>query len=220
MIVVEGPDGGGKSTLCKYLHERTGLALSAHSRLSKAERNDPWYRSQEAVRERVYQSVLSMVAGSDAPEIHDRLLYSELIYSSVFKREPAFTYDESIHLLRCFNACRIPVFFCIPPWADIRKGIRSSDHIDGAVQNLANIYNGYVMWAKFASRKRRKGITNRDQAFDYNQPRVILYDYNKPEHKERALTIVQQYVVLRKRRSGGWYEGPAPKKMIGANTGG
>jgi hypothetical protein len=210
MIIVEGPDGGGKSTLVNFLHEKTGMPLSPDSMLSDVERNDPEFRSQEAVRDRVYQSILSSVGGAEAPEIHDRMFYSELIYSHAYGRECAFTWGEQQHICRVLIACRCPVFFCIPPLTELRKKVFASDHMEGVVENIIKIYNSYVMIAKFSTRKRIKGVTNRDQPYDYSWPRIYPYDYTNKKHKDRALRLTMEYIDLRKRRGGGWYEGPAP----------
>jgi hypothetical protein len=206
LILIEGPDGGGKSTLCEYLSERLGLPLSPASQLSKKERNDAEFRSEEAVRERVYEGIFKMVGGAYKPEIHDRLFISELIYSDVFGRDPAFTWMESRHIFRLMVACEIPVIFCIPPFQEVKKTVGGTDQMEGALDNLMKIYNHYVMMAKFMHRKKIKGVTNRGRPFDYAYPQVTLYDYTKPSHQEKVLKVCSDYVIKRKKRGGGWYD--------------
>lgn len=211
MIIVEGPDGAGKTRLCKYLSETCNIPLNEASYLSKKERNDPEFRSGPAVRERVYSAVYAMVTGVDAPEIHDRLFFSDLIYRDVLGGEPALVYMEQRHVCRLMQACEIPVIFCMPPFKMIAKNLLKTDQWDQAAENQRKIYNNYVMMAKQMSRRKIKGVTNRDQPYDYAYPKVWIYNYTRPDHLAKVTGVVKDYLLRRRARSGGWYEGVAPK---------
>src|ERR1044072_1773892 len=165
MIVVEGPDGGGKTRLAKYLSERCKIPQAYTSQLSNKERNDPAFRSEQAVRDRVYGAVYSMVTGVDAPEIWDRLFFSEIIYSDVMERECAFVFMEQRHICRLMNACEIPVIFCMPPFKEVAKNLLKTDQWDEAAEKQRQIYNAYISLIFGMSRKKIKGVTNRDQPY-------------------------------------------------------
>jgi NTP pyrophosphatase (non-canonical NTP hydrolase) len=185
MIIVEGPDGAGKTTLIRYLHKQLDIELSEHSRLSSAERNDPSYRDPKNVRKRYYKALTREVVGVKPPELHDRLFYSELVYNEVLgNREPCFDFHESRHYSRILSALEVPVIFCLPPFREIQKQMLQTEQWDEAAQRILDIYNKYKLIAKFMSRQKIKGITNRDQPYDYNQPKVILYDYTRPDSKD------------------------------------
>ncbi len=209
IVIVEGPDGAGKSTLVDALTQVTGLELSPASKLSKKERNEPGFRAEGAVRERVWQSVCDAVTGADAPVIHDRLFFSELIYSEVLGRQCAFPEYEARHILRLMNACRVPIIFCLPPFKEVSKAMLKTEQLDGAMENLQQIYNYYVLFAKFMKRGERKGYTNKGLPLDYTYPPVIIHNYTKPGSRDRVVEKVQKYINDRKLRSGGWYEGKA-----------
>lgn len=213
MIVVEGPDSGGKSTLCKRLSEALELPLSPHSLLTPKQRNDPAYRTNEVVRERVWTHVFQMVTGTEIPYIHDRLFFSELVYSDIFEREPAFTWGEQRHILRLMNACEIPIIFCMPPYRELQKHFVADGEMDGVPEKIKEVWDRYLLFLRVMQRKRIKGITNRDQPYDYMYPPAILYNYTKKTDFDKVLHSCKEYIRRRKNRGGGWYEGFAPPVM-------
>lgn len=207
MIVVEGPDGAGKTTLAAHLSETLGVPLSAHSRLTDVQRNDPSYRSPDEVRLRTYDGLLRAVKGDEDAEIHDRFLYSELVYSEVYGREPCFGFYESRHISRVLLALECPVIFCLPPLEVIQSKMLPDDHMEGAYQRIAQIHGTYSLMRKYMSRKQP---THKGQAapgtrkVEYSTPRVILYDYTKPNHKQKVTDICGRYLARRDRRTDGW----------------
>lgn len=207
MIVVEGPDGAGKSTLCKHLSKRFGLPLSEHSRLSSAERNDPSFRSPEASRNRTYSCLLRAITGRHKCEIHDRYFYSEMVYTEVIKeRECVFEFGEQRHISRMLMGLECPVIFCLPPWEEVAKQRYNADQWDEAIKRLNDTYNTYVLLAKFMSRRKVKGVTNRDQPYDYNQPLVIKYNFKRPSDLDVVEDVVEKYLIRREARTRSWHE--------------
>lgn len=219
MIIIEGPDGGGKSTLVKRLHEDLSIELSPEAQLSKAERNDPAYRGKDAVRKRVYVALLREVAGRKSPFLYDRLFFSELIYSEAYGREVAFNYSEQVHIGRCLNAFKVPVVFCVPPLPDIlKKNLKVDEEqgMDSLSAKITQVYNTYVsMGTLFMARKRDKkplmtvkgkysGLGDRT-ARDYALPPVLWYDYNKEADYSRIKTEVMKYLAYRAQRSQNWH---------------
>src|SRR6266498_3187089 len=82
MIIVEGPDGSGKTTLVNELFyifkEQFPLAI-AHS---------PGPRPH--VVEHTFEAFAYEVKGGNRPVIHDRLFFSELVYGKILRGEVAF----------------------------------------------------------------------------------------------------------------------------------
>lgn len=75
LIVIEGPDGVGKSTICKLLSDRTGI---------------PIMRMPEPPRENIEQFsqfYRRTVANIDGVMILDRFFPSSMVYGSYFKRD-------------------------------------------------------------------------------------------------------------------------------------
>jgi hypothetical protein len=215
VIIVEGPDGGGKTTLVRRLHEDLGIALSEETKFTKAQRNDPSFRSPENVRLRVYRALLREVAGRKEPLLYDRLFFADLIYSDVYKRTGAFSYHEQVHIGRTMNACKTPVVFCVPPFEHIQKQNLSVDEeqgMEGLQQKIADVYNGYMsLGTLFMARKREfkelKGKSGGAMARtprDYALPPVIWYDYTNGESYGLVKTAVMKYLSYRALRSINW----------------
>jgi predicted ATPase len=215
VVIIEGPDGGGKTTLVKRLHEDLGIELSQEAQLSKAERNESNYRSKDAVRKRTYVALLREVAGRKSPLLYDRLFFSELIYSEAYGREVAFSYHEQVHIGRVLNAFKVPVVFCVPPLEDILKKnlvIDEEQGMDSLSVKITKVYSTYLaMGSLLMARKRdkkpmvgRHGLGDRT-ARDYALPPVIWYDYNKGEDYGRIKTEVMKYIAYRALRSQNWH---------------
>lgn len=214
MIIVEGPDGGGKSTLARYLSAQLDIGLSADSLLSDAERNDPSFRARDNVRQRVWASLLRECTARHAPVIHDRLFWSELVYSETFGRECAFPYDEQRMISRLMLALEVPIIFCLPPWETVAKGFVEADHMSGMPAHIETVYAKYKLMMKFMQGSRR------DQSVRVNVrvatlgasrvgkelslPRVIHYNYENPRHQEKVLGICRRYLQRREKRSVAW----------------
>lgn len=219
MVIIEGPDGGGKSPLVKRLHEDLGIELSEEAQFTKGQRNDPSYRTPNAVRLRTYRALTREVVGRKGPLLYDRLFFSELIYSEAYGREVAFNYAEQVHIGRCLNAFKVPVVFCVPPIQDILKRNLKVDEeqgMDSLQAKITQVYNTYVsMGTLFMARKRDKkplmtvkgkysSLGDRT-ARDYALPPVIWYDYNKEADYSRIKTEVMKYLAYRALRSANWH---------------
>ena len=77
MILVEGPDGAGKTKLSKMIAEHFDL-----------ERVAPQKGGQMPVvpvRNRVYRALGKAVQGHKPAKVYDRLYFSELVYGSVLR---------------------------------------------------------------------------------------------------------------------------------------
>lgn len=119
------------------------------------------------------------------------------------------------------NACKIPIIFCLPPFREVSKAMLHTEQLDGAMQRLADIYNYYVLFAKFMQRGQRKGYSNKGLPVEYTYPPVIIHNYTKEGSRDRVIERVQRYIHDRKLRSGGWYEGTVSNRdkqgrMIGS----
>jgi len=215
MIIIEGPDGGGKSTLVKTLHEDLGIELDEAAKFSKERRNDPQFRSPEEVRLRVYKALTREVVGRKEPLLYDRLYFSSLVYTDAYGREPDFNFSEQVHIGRCLNAFKVPVVFCLPPWEDIAKQNLTVDHEQGMSDlqaKIAKVYNTYhSLGHLFMARKReyrelkgRTGAAIARTPRDYSLPPVIWYDYNKGEDYGRVKTEIMKYLAYRAKRGQGW----------------
>ena len=131
-IIIEGPDGAGKSTLAKSLADRLDM------------------------------NILKMTAngGQSVPEylqklacdgvIIDRCWVSEQIYSDLFGREPRIDNDDAEELTEFCGFARIPIIVLLPPLYIVisRLNARGDEYADVVCPNITEIYKRYEEWAE------------------------------------------------------------------------
>lgn len=131
-IIIEGPDGAGKSTLAKSLADRLDM------------------------------NILKMTAngGQSVPEyvqklkcdgvIIDRCWVSEQIYSDLFKREPRIDNADAESLTELCVLIGVPIIVLLPPLHVVisRLNKRGDEYADVVCPNITEIYKRYREWAE------------------------------------------------------------------------
>lgn len=131
-IIIEGPDGAGKSTLAKSLAGALDM------------------------------SILKMTAngGQSMPEyvqklkcdgiIIDRCWVSEQVYSDLFGREPRIDNDDAEALTEFCGLAGIPIVVLLPPLHVVirRLNERGDEYADVVCPNIVEIYKRYQEWAE------------------------------------------------------------------------
>lgn len=170
MIIVEGPDGAGKTTLVKHLaKELNGEAVISHGDIPK----DPLQKMANAFVE-YYKWI-------ENPEeyplkIYDRLLFSESVYGRVLrgrKYSPGFA--RSFRFMAEHVAkLGIPVVFCLPDIHEVKANVQdeTSPQMGGVKENIDSIYEAYE--EEFFEYSCSRGFSD-DQAC----PITFLHDYNR-----------------------------------------
>lgn len=140
MIIVEGPDGAGKTTLVvKLCREFSELRVGERG---TKDRDFLW-------RFTVHDTMkaLSRFALSQGPVcIWDRLFYSELVYAPLGMppRPVEFNPSQQTHIMRLIHAGDFPVILCMPQLGTILKNIASETHqMPGVREKAAEIYHSY-----------------------------------------------------------------------------
>lgn len=131
-IIIEGPDGAGKSTLAK------SLAGALDMNILKMTAN-----GGQSVPEYLQKLACDGV-------IIDRCWVSEQIYSDLFGREPRIDHDDAEALTEfCEFAC-IPIIVLLPPLHVVihRLYERGDEYADVVCPNITEIYVRYQDWAK------------------------------------------------------------------------
>lgn len=178
MIIVEGPDGGGKSTLVRKL-------AAEHRLMVCSTRGKP----PKKPREYAYKALAAAASGNGVIRIYDRLFYSELVYGSILRNGSEFNDTERQYYYRMLQAMRTPVIFCLPPLDVVKDNVERSEQMLGVSTHIEPLYEMY--WA----------IANEQRG---DRPYSYIYNYTA----DRALGQYQllsarvgQYITERKART-------------------
>lgn len=128
MIIVEGTDGAGKSTLVNALAKDLGLyksvGVTGQEEPGWPKLKDRRFRDRELPRfprERTYEAIANAVTGSVL--IHDRLFWSEVVYGDILRGKVQFTPLEQFRIMNILKAMRVPVIFCHVPFEATRADL-------------------------------------------------------------------------------------------------
>lgn len=131
-IIIEGPDGAGKSTLAK------SLAGALDMNILKMTAN-----GCQSVRE--YEQKLACDG-----VIIDRCWVSEQVYSDLFGREPRISNDDAEALTKFCGLVGIPIIVLLPPLQVVvsRLNERGDEYADVVCPNIFEIYKRYWEWTE------------------------------------------------------------------------
>ena len=173
MIVVEGPDGGGKSTLVSWLVMRFSLQEGPRATKDRAEiwrhtRSDTWLALH-------YELMCK-----DLPLVWDRLgPFSDPVYATMgipAKRAQAFTPMEQEMFAELMDYIGL-VIVCLPPLEAVKHNVHKHDQLKGVVACTPHIWDAYLPLADH----------------------YIRYDYTK-EAPVVLTDVVQAHLNRRKER--------------------
>lgn len=131
-IIIEGPDGAGKSTLAK------SLAGALDMNILKMTAN-----GGQSVSEYLQKLACDGV-------IIDRCWVSEQVYSDLFGREPRIDHDDAEALTELCEHIDIPIIVLLPPLHVVigRLNERGDEYADVVCPNIVKIYERYQEWAE------------------------------------------------------------------------
>lgn len=183
MVIIEGPDASGKSTLISYLLGEFGDQLEL-AESSKGDRNAPEWREPVNVRKRTYTALSQAVIGTHRVQVHDRLFFSELVYGEVLRGGACFRWKEQQHILRVLTALSPPVVLCLPPVEAYLACLPHEKQMEGVIENSLAIYRKY------------------EALCTVRHPRITVYDYTRgPAAPKRIRRLVKAYLERRSSRS-------------------
>lgn len=139
MIIVEGPDGGGKSTLVKTLSAELGLPVAPRVVGSDTRPLTDLAVWTERNVDQGFQRV-----------IFDRhRLISEPIYSPFKNHEPTSRFMNLNWVAdmtwRFYTQCKPIIIYALPPIGEVHRNVQNPDSDNLVVQEWINhIYAGYV----------------------------------------------------------------------------
>lgn len=152
LIVVEGSDGAGKTTLVRYLSTKFGLRVGKRAQKDRK----LLYKS---TRQDTYTALAQAVDGKTPPQIWDRLFFSEQVYASLVGRSPEFSLPEQVWIKGMLTAIPAVTILCLPPRQVCIENATKDEQMDGVNENLPEIWQAY---------------------FDMAHQFYFVYDYTSP----------------------------------------
>jgi hypothetical protein len=188
VLIVEGPDGAGKTTLVRELSREFNLKIHP-----KGERVDgPDGPPKQDERERVWRAIGDMVMGNKPIEIYDRLFFSELAYAPSWRGSIRLTEEEIRLVHNTLAIYGVPVIFCLPSLEQCRDNVEHSENTHPKVlPTLAEVhgrYEGFIFSGAWHGRSHWHH-----------------YDYTKEDMLNwiRIKTDIARYINLKKERTWG-----------------
>lgn len=131
-IIIEGPDGAGKSTLAKSLADRLDMNILKMTA-----------NGGQSVQEYLQKLACDGV-------IIDRCWESEQVYSDLFGREPRIGNGDAEALTEFCERVGIPIIVLLPPLHVVigRLNGRGDEYADVVCPNITEIYRRYRDWAE------------------------------------------------------------------------
>lgn len=136
IIILEGPDGSGKTTLAHVLMEHGYKYIH----------NGPPSEKNLAA---LYIGQIAAAYASGKPTVFDRLHLGERVYGPIMREKSLLDIDDEKAIERLTEAIDIQIVLCLPPWRVVLENwIQNSknEYVD-TMQALKKIYDAYVeLW--------------------------------------------------------------------------
>jgi hypothetical protein len=140
MIVIEGPDGAGKTTLAKWICEQFGLEGGVRSTSNR----DEIYRY---TRMDTWSAVYTELRCKQPPVVWDRIgPFSDPIYSSlgIPNDRPCSFSSHELELFDQVMASLGLVIVCLPPMTTVLSNVDSTHQLDQVADKTPQIYSAYL----------------------------------------------------------------------------
>lgn len=180
MIIVEGPDGAGKSTLVKELQELFPQLLIGERGVD--DRDKLW----EVTRPDTYRAICESLT-SENPHIWDRLFWSEFAYWRITSRECQFTGRDEHLIPNLIADLKVPVIWCMPPFEIVKENVMKEHQMEGVIRHIESIYELYQGMSKSPTLMPR-GLN------------VVMYDYTSVgarDQRHRLIGRIEAYLLER-----------------------
>lgn len=182
-VIVEGPDGGGKTTLLQYLHTVTNLPIHAKFSTSLGGPKDSLHSLVDADMQSWWNGLNAdphyrkdwEPGGVKESYLFDRHpLISEPIYGLHVRKDiqPEFLTEWFASRWRDFLEYDPLVIFCLPPFEAITTNVNPHRDMQGVWANMRRMYDQYTI-----------------QALQYPGSSMV-YDYTKDSTDDQRGDIV------------------------------
>lgn len=159
MVIIEGPDGSGKTTLVRELCKTFGLREGIRA---KGDRSKLANQVADTVK------AITQAADYRTPvKVWDRMgNFSDPIYANVRHEITPFSAHALIHLRSLLSAIQVPIILCLPPVEVCVENCGLTPQREWVKHNEARIWYDY-------RRALRQGVfPGNTMVYDYTAPRV------------------------------------------------
>ena len=167
-IIVEGPDGGGKTNLIEWLQGRFHNFEVIRNELGPEQDFDTWWPEQ-LDREK-----------SQIIPVHDRFFYSELIYGPLIRghlKPPEVLVNNVLWFLRSHSL----LIYCRPHSETLEAGRKQLPQMEGVELHYENLLEGYdILMA---------------QKLGWYKDRFIRHDWVNPQSLKDVEKLVERYML-------------------------
>lgn len=187
MIIVEGPDGAGKTTLVAELEQRLKVDRQPRAVTKEAESMVP-----------IDQYIVEEIRKGFGIRLYDRFA---LISSPMYMHLPDRTFDgmmkdilwlEEAH--RHFNMLDPVIILCLPPIETVLENVTGDEDNEVVQSSIETIYLNYLDWVA-------------QQRARYNTS-VLVYDYTKngqeAKAQEQRLGGLLRWAMARDKKGRTW----------------
>ena len=156
MIVLEGPDGAGKSTL--------GSMLLRDRVITSLQESPGRTRKQVPLMDQTLRYL--RIYGSEPRVAVDRFLFSEMVYGPILREKSQFSQFNYMGILSELVHRHAIIIFCLPPVDDLKF---KEDESPLVIQKIHMIHGAYEHYLQQISRMY-------DKIYRYNWKTLNAYD--------------------------------------------
>lgn len=132
-IIVEGPDGAGKTTLIKEIVERYGGRVEPIAGF----KNQGYWTD--------YDQWLDYHLAQENPpvSVHDRFFYSELVYAKALRGGKLALTPQRVANVKAHLRDHAFLIYCWLDYSMLVEQASKEEQMEGVIENLRAIYKGY-----------------------------------------------------------------------------
>lgn len=136
-IILEGPDGAGKTTIARILCHALGMEYSHEGPPPPGVEPFTHYWLQ--------------LGGAEYPTVFDRLHLGEIVYGPLLRGKPGLTPEEVMRLNDLAEDMDALIVLCLPPWENCLAATRAKEELIKDETVLRAAYDGWKVLSQNTS---------------------------------------------------------------------
>lgn len=151
MIIVEGPDGAGKTTLIENLaHHRVHLKSLKGGVGSEGQNPQGWTKNADSTLSAYAQKILEGERTDGVNIAFDRFHLSEWVYGPILRNNQLITDEVLLVLGNLLREKHVPIILCLPAFKTTLANIGKAGRERPAYQTEGFLHMAYTSWQKIA----------------------------------------------------------------------